>query len=72
MTRRQKITLEAIECFINENGYSPTYRELCQMLKVTSTETVFSLVMKLEKKGYIKTTNGKARTIRVLKGLENE
>ena len=67
---KQKQLLEAIEWFIAENGYSPTIRELGLLLHNSSTDTVFNKLLKLEEKGYISTFNGKSRTIKVLKKVE--
>lgn len=61
--------MEAIAYFINTNGYPPTNRELATLLKC-DVNTVFKKLMILEEKGYIKTTNGKARSIVVMKGWE--
>ncbi len=69
LTIKQKMLLEAIQWFIDKNGYSPTIRELASLLKC-DTRPVFDKLMKLEEKGYIKTTNGKARSIVVMKGWE--
>lgn len=66
---KQKQVIEAIEYFINENGYSPTYRELSELLKC-DVSTTFQKVLILEQKGYISTANGKSRTMRVLKKVE--
>lgn len=65
---KQKITLEAIEWFINRNGYSPTFQELANILDC-NVSTVFKKVILLEEKGYISTISGKKRTMKVLKGL---
>ena len=70
LTIKQKIVLEAIEYFIKENGYSPTNRELSNMLKC-SPSLVFQKLLILEEQGYIKTTTGKARSIVVLKPIDN-
>lgn len=70
LTIKQKIVLEAIEYFINENGYSPTVQELCDLIGNKSKSTVFNKLMQLEEKGYISTKNGKARTIKILKDVE--
>lgn len=70
LTVKQKMLLEAIEWFINENGYSPTHRELAELLDC-DTRPIFEKLMILEKKGYITTKNGKARTIKVVKSCED-
>lgn len=69
LTIKQKQTLEAIEYFINKNGYPPTNRELAILLKC-DVNSVFKKLMLLEEKGYIKTTNGKARTIKITRGVD--
>lgn len=69
LTFKQKMLLEAIEWYINEHGYSPTQRELADMLHC-DIRPVFEKLMKLEEKGYIETINGKARTIKILRGTD--
>jgi SOS-response transcriptional repressor LexA len=63
---KQLQVLEAIEYFINQEGISPTYREIADLLKC-DVRQVFEKVLILEEKGYVSTINGKARTIRILK-----
>ena len=70
LTIKQKRTLEAIEWFIKENGYSPTLSELATILKC-GIRPIFEKIVILEEKGYISTVNGKARTIKVLKGCSD-
>lgn len=71
LTTKQKMVLEAIEWFISDKGYSPTYREIADMLQ-SDVRTVFEKALILEEKGYIATDNGRARTIKVLKGVDDE
>lgn len=66
LTIKQKQLLEVIIWFIDENGYSPTLAELADILKC-NTRQIFEKIGILEDKGYIKSANGKARTIKVLK-----
>ena len=63
---KQKMVYEAIEWFIKQHGYSPTYREIADILNC-DVRSVFDKVMVLEEKGYISTINGKARSIKILK-----
>lgn len=67
LTTKQKELLQAIEWFINENGYSPTVRELGKMLGNSSPGTIQSKLFELERKKYISTVPGKFRTIKVLR-----
>lgn len=66
---KQLQILEAIEYFINQNGVSPTYREIANLLNC-DVRQVFEKVLLLEQKGYISTINGKARTIKIIKKVE--
>lgn len=66
---KQIQVLEAIEYFINQNGVSPTYREIASLLNC-DVRQVFEKVSLLEQKGYISTINGKARTIKIIKKVE--
>lgn len=65
------MVLEAIEFFISEKGYSPTIREIAELTH-TSIGPTFQKVFALEQKGYISTDNGKTRTIKVLKSVEDD
>ena len=69
---KQKQTLEAIQYFIKKNKYPPTISELCLLLNNKSKSTVFNKLLQLEDKGYIKTTNGKSRSIVILRGVDDE
>lgn len=69
LTLKQKMTLEAIEWFIDKNGYPPTCREISKLLN-RDIRSIFNNLMILEEKGYIKTTNGKARSIKVIQKVK--
>lgn len=71
LTVKQKQVLEAIEYFTNNNKVSPTYREIADMLKC-DVNTVFKKALLLEQKGYIKTINGKSRSIVIVKEWKDE
>lgn len=70
LTNKQKETLTYIKKFIAKNGYSPSVREICAGLGLSSPATVFVHVKKLEEKGYVRQTNSKFRTLEVL--VDNE
>ena len=53
LTERQKKVLKAIEEFILEHGYSPTIRQLGEILKIVNPSAVFKHTQSLEKKGYL-------------------
>lgn len=66
LTKKQEETLKAIKKFIAKNGYSPSVREVCDMMNLSSTATVFVHMRHLMNKGYISQTNNKFRTLEVL------
>ena len=68
---KQKMLLEAIDWYIKENGYSPTFRELADLLD-SDVNSVFKKALVLEEKGYITTVPSKARTIKIIKELPDD
>ncbi|MCL5263867.1 MAG: transcriptional repressor LexA [Chloroflexi bacterium] len=53
LTRRQQDTLEFVRGFVAENGYPPTVREVCAALGLSSSQTAYAHLCKLEQKGYL-------------------
>ena len=66
LTDKQRDILDIIEKFIDENGYSPTIREIGKIAKLNSPATVYTHLTNLREKGYITYMDGKMRTIRIL------
>ena len=66
LTPRQQDILDAIKKFIAKNGYTPTVRELCEMLDLRSPATSHFHLNQLEKKGYIRKGKAKNRAIELL------
>jgi repressor LexA len=66
LTIKQRITLECIDNYINEHGYSPTYQELAAELSC-DINTAYKKVVILTDKGYVTSVNGKSRTLKVIK-----
>ena len=71
LTESQAKVLKTISDFIAENGYSPTAKEISEILHITQT-SVFEQLERLEKKRYITRQKGAARTIGILGQPENE
>lgn len=71
LTESQAKVLKTISDFIAENGYSPTAKEISEILHITQT-SVFEQLERLEKKRYITRQKGAARTIGILAQPENE
>lgn len=66
LTKKQEEVLTVIKKFIAKNGYSPSVREVCDLMNLSSTATVFVHMKHLMNKGYLKQTNNKFRTLEVL------
>ena len=58
-----------INTFIENNGYSPTVRELCEMCGVRSSSTMMNRMNRLRDLGYISWVQQTPRTIRILRVL---
>ncbi|NMA96482.1 MAG: winged helix-turn-helix transcriptional regulator [Clostridiales bacterium] len=62
----QEAILEFIISELNDKGYPPSVREICQGVGLKSTSTVHGHLKQLEKKGYIRRDPTKPRAIEVL------
>ena len=63
------VEYEVIKCidnYINVQGISPTYREICTLLKRKSTSTIHKHILNLKKKGYINMIAGSPRSIKII------
>ncbi|MCH5138196.1 transcriptional regulator [Clostridiaceae bacterium UIB06] len=67
ISEKQQNILDIIQEYINQFGYSPTVRELCNLTKLKSSSTMQGYLDRLEHNGYITKEKGSPRTIRVLK-----
>lgn len=56
---------------IDQKGYPPSVREICQRLGIRSTSTVHKYLGELEANGYIRRENAKNRSISVLRPGED-
>ena len=66
LTRRQKQVLDHIVHFIDRHGYSPSFEEIGDGLKLTSLATVHKHLQTLEKKGFIRRGYNRSRSIEVM------
>ncbi|MCY7948135.1 transcriptional regulator [Bacillus atrophaeus] len=64
ITERQFETLQVIEKYIKEKGFAPTYRELMNLLGVTSPSTVKGLLDALKRKEYVTLGSGITQNIK--------
>ncbi|MBI2798482.1 transcriptional repressor LexA [Candidatus Saccharibacteria bacterium] len=63
LTKKQKKTLDFISTFIEQKGYSPSYREIAEGLKLNSVATVAQHVDTLVAKGLLVKGNNSARSL---------
>lgn len=73
LTPLQARCLGHIIRFIEDNGFSPTRKELAEILEEKSTNGINQRLVQLQKKGYIKISSPrKKRNIVVLKRPETQ
>ncbi len=72
LTKRQQAVLNCIEECIQEKGYGPTVREVCDKLQLSSPSTVHVHLKALEDKGYINRDPFKSRSIALAYALDEE
>ena len=66
LTPTQKNFLDMVKAYIKENGYSPSYEEMKQLMGFHSKSVVHTHVHQLKKRGYITLKNAARRSIFVL------
>src|SRR6201988_5408511 len=66
ITRRQREVYDFISRFVTERGYSPSFEEIGQGLKLNSLATVHKHISNLEKKGLLTRDYNKSRSIDLL------
>jgi SOS-response transcriptional repressor LexA len=70
-TKKQKELLGFIEAFIDEHGYSPSYREIMTGLNYTSVATVALHVNNLIKRGHLQKRDHSARSLETVRTSDN-
>ena len=66
LTEKQQNVYESIMQYQRVNGYAPTIREICKMVGVASTSSVYAHLKILEEKGYITRKMDASRAIAIL------
>ena len=66
LTKKQLAVLNFLEDFMEENGYSPSYREIMMGLGLSSVSAVAEHIDNLVAKGVLKKNPGEARSLEVL------
>jgi len=70
LSKRHRLILKFLEKFQEENGYSPSIREIGESIEVSSTSLVDYYLKQLEEKGYISREQHISRSICLLKPLD--
>ena len=70
MISEEKLTkvMDYIRKFSEENGYTPSVREIGKECGIKSTATVHNYIEKLQSKGYLNKTDNKKRAVTIGKG----
>lgn len=63
LTKKQKLVLDFITEYVEENGVSPTIEEIRKQLKLKAVSTIHEHINSLKKKGYLLKGDGSARNI---------
>ncbi len=66
LTKKQLAVLNFLQDFTEENGYSPSYREIMSGLGLSSVSAVAEHIDNLVSKGVLKKVPGAARSLEVL------
>lgn len=66
LTKKQLAVFDFIQDFTEENGCSPSYREIMEGLGLTSVSAVAEHVDNLVNKGALRKTPGEARSLEIL------
>ncbi|MBQ2660604.1 hypothetical protein IJF93_00815 [Candidatus Saccharibacteria bacterium] len=66
LTKKQLAVLNFLQDFTEENGYSPSYREIMTGLGLSSVSAVAEHIDNLVEKGVLKKVPGAARTLEIL------
>lgn len=66
LTTKQQLIFDYLKKEIRQKGYPPAIREICKAVELRSTSTVHSHLESLERKGYIRRSPSKNRSIEIL------
>jgi repressor LexA len=72
LSRSQQAVFDYIVKYTKEMSYPPTVREICTALELSSTSTVHSHILSLEKKGLLKRCPSKQRSIAIVSRVGND
>src|SRR6056297_2901147 len=66
LTKKQKQVLDFLNEFFSQNGYYPSYREIADHFKLSSSSTVAAHITALKNKGYLETSFNRPRSIEII------
>ncbi len=66
LTERQAEILRYVHAYISERGFSPSIREICEAVHLSSSSTVHSHLRSLAEKGFIRRDPSKPRSLEVI------
>jgi len=69
---RHKQILEVISNYHEENGYAPSYREICSQTDITSTSMVNYYLDQLEEMGYIERKENISRSLKIKQAAQDK
>jgi repressor LexA len=72
LTKKQKEIFDYISGFIDEQGYSPSYREIAKNFELSSVATVAEHINTLKSKGYLEIESGIARSVQISDEVQEE
>lgn len=72
LSDRQQQVLDFLTATVNDRGYPPSVREICEAVGLSSPSTVHSHLSSLVKAGYIRRDPSKPRAIEILTDTETE
>jgi repressor LexA len=67
VTAKQARVLRTVARYIEEFGYPPSIRDICEMTGIRSSSTVYQYLEALQRKGLISRHPGRPRTIRIVR-----
>ena len=72
LTRKQRLLLDYLIAYIDENGTAPSFEEMAGALDLASKSGVHRLIEALEERGWIRRLPNRARAIDVLRRPEEK
>lgn len=72
LTAKEKIVYDLLREHIRKHGIAPTFEEMAELTGMKSKSGAFRCFNGLERKGWIMREPGRARSIKIIKGFDDE